>query len=1020
MGGRLPEIRDKESYLLIRSRAIKEGIEKILAGVYYDAPTKRFRFISDGADARPNSPFTTFTYGGDYHDVRHEAQWEDDKWLTGMAAKYAIIYNWPQQQFDIRLASQGELGTKVLIMCEKLRDKSQQILSVENNLLIQLTNHACQRDRKSIISSTQYLLHEIEEITNLNITIKERPPNMEDFFPQFVESEAPSRSTRALTETTQTYRDDDNKEEEGQGPLPQQSVYAPTSTASSTDLPFNLKALTWMLQGLRTKGPRSKRSTSIPSYFKAFQTVWKTSQIMGQHNDKFSPWLRFELDTEYRLRMKHWIAYGLAIPLPSDRLVDLPIPTEDTLDKFAAQGISSIEVQRLLDSEDEQAFLSRLQQVLKAALDLYFTDISDGNQSNLQRNQFYVSWPQQSFLWKKWDGLRPRASSIRIQPTTQAPGTTSPTTTTRSSTTAPNHGKRTRRTPFGPLGMGIAAGFGGMAMANSITSAITGDAPLSWAGKALGSIFGLSTGKAEMFEEVTKMAKGMEALKINQEQIVSTVNAMNKRIVIYGELIRGTHQATATITMEQDLKMLIRHMQVIQQVTLAKYANVFLAASVQKTSPYALSQRELEQLANEVKLKRGLHLGRNMADVRTTVAIINNQITILFEVPVMEDNHLFNFFSVTPLPVFSANRTLIPDIDSAYIGISKTGSDYILVSPDQFTRCVAEPATCQVSAPIFPMSAQSSCVITTYMTQKLTCPLLETDRPQEPVLHISGNRTIFSVPKETTLFVKCSEHSFSSKFTEATVTINGMGEAVFRQSCTVNILGGMKFDTPSAPHMQKLSDLNMFELLRIYPIPTDVVIRRMPELPPIPELSLREVQIPSPADMALHTFHPMKSFPFLSQMAILILFVIFVGTLGYCCRHTIRRRIQQCTCGQCCKESDSERQERRSQESEAMLTKLANDFDKLKVEASANVSKWTSGSRLFLANLGKSKSTPDLETFHYTKDDAASCDSLPPPPSPCPSMPIPSARAKSMHYVYRPVISKPILKNVRFPPHVAM
>jgi hypothetical protein len=1017
MGGRLPEIRDKASYDRIRARAQQEDVTKIPAGVYFDTPTKRFRYMSDGANARDNSPFPVFTYGGDYEGMRHKAQWEDDKWLTDMASRYAVIYNWPQQEFDIRLASTNDLNAQEKIMCEKERDTSQQLVSHENNLLLQLTHHACQRDRKSIISSTQYLINEIEAVTNLNITVKERPPQMEDFFPQFIDSEASIRTTRASRETTQANHRDEAEEDSQSPPLQQQQNADPTMS-TTTDL--KSQGLDWWLQGLRQK-PRPRRSTKIPEYFKELHSIWRSAEILGQHDDNFAPWLRTQLDSEYRAQLKDWVTQGYALPPPKSRLEELPIPTEDALDQLENTGVSGTEVLKLINTNEASSHMTDLNTAKDRALKQYFWEISTGNKYNLKRKDYNVKWPHQPYHQFQWSPPITWTSTTTTTTSTTPPPTTTTTASINGTTVRPHlldHGNRTRRTPIGPIGIGIAAGIGGIAMANSISSSITGEAPLSWAGQALSALLGIPTSKREAYAEIAKMAKSIETLKINQQEIATMINMVNKRQQVYGDLIRGTYQATATITMEQDLKMIIRHLQTVQQLTLAKYANVLLAASLQKTSPYALSQRELDSLANEVKTKRGLHLGRSLSEVRTTATIVDNQITLIFEVPVMDEGNLFNFFRITPLPVFAGNQTLMPEIDSAYIGISKTGSEYVMVSPDQFTRCVTEPATCQISSPISPMSTKSSCVISTYITQKLTCPLMETDRPQEPVLHITGNRTIFSVPKETTLYVKCSEHSFSNKYEDASITITGMGEAVFRQSCTITLPDGTKFETPSAPHTQKLTDLHMFELLRHYPIPTDVVIRRMPELQLIPELSLREVQVPSSADMALHTFHPMKALPFLSQMAVFILFVIITASILYCCRHKIRRSIQNCTCGLCCKETNTERQERRSKESEAMLSQLAADFDKLKTDASANISRWSSGSKLFLSNFGRSKSTADIDTLRYSKTDSQSCDSLPPPPPPaCPTLQMPSAQPRTTHYVYTP-LTKSILKNVQFQPPI--
>ena len=64
MGGRRPEIRDKNSKDAIRFATIKKGITKISAGIQYDAANNIFRFISDEVNVRQHSPFQFLEYGG--------------------------------------------------------------------------------------------------------------------------------------------------------------------------------------------------------------------------------------------------------------------------------------------------------------------------------------------------------------------------------------------------------------------------------------------------------------------------------------------------------------------------------------------------------------------------------------------------------------------------------------------------------------------------------------------------------------------------------------------------------------------------------------------------------------------------------------------------------------------------------------------------------------------------------------------------------------------------------------------
>ena len=73
MGGRRPEIRDKQSMEAIRFAAITKGVVKISAGIQYDSNNNVFRYISDDVNARYQSPFSFLEYGGYYTGQAYRA-----------------------------------------------------------------------------------------------------------------------------------------------------------------------------------------------------------------------------------------------------------------------------------------------------------------------------------------------------------------------------------------------------------------------------------------------------------------------------------------------------------------------------------------------------------------------------------------------------------------------------------------------------------------------------------------------------------------------------------------------------------------------------------------------------------------------------------------------------------------------------------------------------------------------------------------------------------------------------------
>jgi hypothetical protein len=133
---------------------------------------------------------------------------------------------------------------------------------------------------------------------------------------------------------------------------------------------------------------------------------------------------------------------------------------------------------------------------------------------------------------------------------------------------------------------------GSAAAVNAISSSITGDAPFSWGGKTMGSLFGLKTAGKSDFQVNERLGQALEDLKVNNNELVSSVNLVTKQMTTETSALNGHFKSTATMVMEQDIKMYIRHILLVQGDAIQKYAHIMLAASLHQVSPYALSQKE--------------------------------------------------------------------------------------------------------------------------------------------------------------------------------------------------------------------------------------------------------------------------------------------------------------------------------------------------------------------------------------------------------------------------------------------
>jgi len=90
-------------------------------------------------------------------------------------------------------------------MCELPKQPSkEQNIKAKNNLMLQLTNHACRRDEAGLMASIRINMNEIEAIANLNITLPDDLNAMDYFLPtidQSYEFEDYKRLKRAANKT---------------------------------------------------------------------------------------------------------------------------------------------------------------------------------------------------------------------------------------------------------------------------------------------------------------------------------------------------------------------------------------------------------------------------------------------------------------------------------------------------------------------------------------------------------------------------------------------------------------------------------------------------------------------------------------------------------------------------------------------------------------------------------------------------------------------------------------------------
>ncbi len=289
----------------------------------------------------------------------------------------------------------------------------------------------------------------------------------------------------------------------------------------------------------------------------------------------------------------------------------------------------------------------------------------------------------------------------------------------------------------------------------------------------------------------------------------------------------SSNRAVSISAMEQDLKAMVRHLQLRIDTTLQKVANILEASMSDVISPYALSQNELHKVATDPYITKKIKVSKAYSDTRMRTAIVNNNIILIFEAPIIDESQLYHFYRVKPLPVFIQNRTFTQVIDANYIAISHAGSDYISMSSDEFSRCTATPSQCYVTIPAVPITLNADCSMVTYRDLIIKCPLLETDIVPSPTLHIKDNKVIYSVPSETGRLARC-KNVITHKPDQAYFKFKGKREISFLPACTVTLSDGSHFKTPSGYATDNIQDLALYEILDIHPVPTNVSVKMLP------------------------------------------------------------------------------------------------------------------------------------------------------------------------------------------------
>lgn len=312
--------------------------------------------------------------------------------------------------------------------------------------------------------------------------------------------------------------------------------------------------------------------------------------------------------------------------------------------------------------------------------------------------------------------------------------------------------------------------------------------------------------------DLIKIAHEMDALKINQQELAKVNERISNSIQTLTAAIDDIYLGVTNMNMESEIKNLNRYLQFVLSTTILKYSQAFMAAKDNKLHPYALSTSELKFWASKAFTDHKIHLDTNPNNVRAAAIVYNSSIVFLFDIPIIQQDKHFNFYHITPVPTFDHNVTYIPDIDATNIAISRNGDKYTTLTAIELSKCIDTPPVCDSHRPVSPITNQALCVASSYITNSRKCPLKMSPGKPEPFLHFHQTKLIYSVPNNTTLYIKCYETGKMNVYLEDTVTISGMGHATYRPSCMINLPDGTTFKTPSDKIIHTINDWPIFNI----------------------------------------------------------------------------------------------------------------------------------------------------------------------------------------------------------------
>ena len=705
LAANLPEIRSRADDIEVIKAVDKYKIETIIANVQYDQQGNYFAWNSDLSPVATNSIYPTPYYGGRHTNSWYQAKSWTDSHLLQDASSYYLTFVRARDGLAFRLSDSITPSKKDFIICQKDTPRPPANMTIEANILIQVTMGTCTRDVYSVVESTRNAIEQIHLITTIKLDLENKNDTiLKDFLPKFDNSKRMKRTS--LTQNESTTPPSFQMKMSCRSIATAESMWDPLYIENYFKYPVILIP---------------KVSNSVSSFVETCYQYWYFLRTRELTSHTFHGYLDVELE---KVNLTYCSKAIEHVHFQSSKLLNGPFP-------------QSIE---------------------------YF-------QNNHKTISLYD--PKDPFIFHLDN--RPQRD------------------------------------------------IGTIASATVIGSLVGG------AAYVIRSFIDLVTmNKYASAQDISRLSHQINDIKINQYELQGALRHVNQRLTYYERAIQDIYTGIAAISLEADIKNFNRYLQNVLGNTLNSYAQAFSSAMDGKTSPFALSSVELSNFASNLHTEKRITLDTNLNKIKTTAVIIGSAIHFFFEIPIIADEFFYSFFSIIKVPAFDKNVTYWPDTEDSNIAISKDGTKYTILSSIELDKCMDVPPICRSSHPISPTSNKDTCVISTYITNKRTCNFRPSNQQSKPFLYFSDSSLFYSVPFNTTLFIACpgKQTSLSKEpaVSQQSVTISGMGDAIYRPSCTISLEDGTSYKTPAKQEIINLDDWPLFRLKSHLPHPFENVI----------------------------------------------------------------------------------------------------------------------------------------------------------------------------------------------------